>query len=132
MENITDIIEYFGALDYDDNNRGFATLKEMLSKFDDSENSFDEIRVIILNELKEFDRIIQERMEQESFWWTQSKDLQYCHNYAIMWIMSRWFRSAKSMEELPVWYQECCRVNQEKGLMSSIVKELIEIVQQNS
>lgn len=133
-DSIEDIIEYFGALDFDDDNRGLKQLVIMFKQHKAAglDEKLDEKtkREIMLSELKVFDKVIGQRMAEESFWWPPSKDAQFSHPEVLRWIMTRWFLSAKTMDDLPSWYQQACKLGDKtQRSFREHVKETIKIVE---
>jgi hypothetical protein len=109
---IESVIARFGAMDYDDTGKQAPRLLvHLLSAFQTKKIVEEDslVRSTMLAELKAFRRTIKERMAGE-FYWHAAKDLQYCHDWVLRWIMARWYCKAKRVEDLPVWYQTCLKL----------------------
>jgi hypothetical protein len=131
---IEDVIDRFGALDYDDDDKYARPLLASLCRAFKKQKVGEEpseVKRVMVSELTVFRNVIRKRMA-DTFFWHGQKDNQYCHVWVTQWIMARWFCAVKSAEELPEWYRACLEIaNAEKQPPTTLalVEQLIHKIE---
>jgi hypothetical protein len=103
-----------------------------LEKFD-SESITDEliIKEIIKKELFALKHGIEFHKTGEFIVLPESFDYKMGHWNCLMWIISRWFRNSKNINDVPKWYQEIIKLanmKQENRMCENVVNKMLQLL----